>query len=460
MATSKNKNTVVLDSIYGIINTDPGIRKIIDTPAVQRLRGIKQTGLLHLVYHSAVHNRFSHALGAFEVSRKVMNALKEKGLDFGQSVITKFSENEKAFYVAALCHDIGHSPFSHALEKELLPNGLRDHEECTKYLIRNCEPLAKAIKEYCDHELVYNFLAKSDFNTYLCDLISGPLDVDRLDYLSRDSQATGLPYGNVDLNWLIHSLNIRNDQKQRPNLVIEAPKGLVALEQFFRSRINMYDRGYFHKTVQGGETLLKTIITRAFFLAKNNHNGKDIALAPFPLNEILKTSQVSLENFLFLQDCHVWVAILTWAVKAKDGILKMLCQQLANRTLPLAMFATAKFVDLPDNERTEKISKIKSEIAPILIKHLKTKGLKINEEDCDFFFWFSLKTLSLGNMGDRLFLSQNDTTISLTKYLENEDQKKISKPINLKFGRFYIFKEAYDEIFSLLKNEGLITDES
>ncbi len=247
-----NKIKIFNDPIHGIIRFDHEVLyDIIDHPIFQRLRRIKQMGLSSLVYPGANHTRFEHALGALHLMTRALKTLREKKVE-----IT--NEEYLASCVAILCHDIGHGPFSHALEYEILPIS---HEKVSLILMKSLEkefgePITQAI------EIFTNTYSKR----FLCQLVSSQLDIDRLDYLTRDSFFSGVVEGKVGYDRLIMMLNV-----DKGELVIEE-KGIASVERFLLSRHMMYSQVYLHKTAVAAEQMLKMFLRRCVKCYKDGIN--------------------------------------------------------------------------------------------------------------------------------------------------------------------------------------------
>jgi HD superfamily phosphohydrolase len=222
----KIKNTVIRDNIEGnrLIETDRAIREIVDTPQFQRLRNIRQTGLSSFVFPSAEHSRFVHSLGVYATAMEIYEQLRRKSenLDL-QLPGLKFDEATRIdFCIAALCHDLGHSAFSHVLETVLLPDGMKSHEECTLAILSSNSEIKTVIDRVADRRSVLNLLRNpaTHPNLALRDLISSTFDVDRCDYVLRDSAMAGVEYGKYDLKWLIHAIGIETNPLGQPVLLL------------------------------------------------------------------------------------------------------------------------------------------------------------------------------------------------------------------------------------------------
>ncbi len=327
-----NKNKIINDPVYGFISIKTSLLfDLIEHPYFQRLRYIKQLGMTHLVYPGALHTRFHHALGAMHLMQLAIEHLQSRGHE-----ITK--QEEEAACIAILLHDIGHGPFSHALEHTIV-NGV-SHEKISNMLMDNLN------KEF-DGALN---LALEIFNCnyhkkFLCQLISGQLDLDRLDYLNRDSFFSGVTEGMVSSDRIIKLLNIKDN-----NLVVEE-KGIYSIEKFLIARRLMYWQVYLHKTVVAAEQLLVKILERAREIAqRGEHLFATPALKHFLYNNInaqnFPNNNDNLENFALLDDNDVMTAIKVWQ-KHNDFILKTLCVNLITRKL----FKVEISGDLPNNER-------------------------------------------------------------------------------------------------------------
>ena len=325
-----NKFKLFNDPIYGFISLpSPRVFDVLENPAFQRLRRITQLGLSYLVYPGAYHTRFHHALGAMHLMQRAVEVLRSKGHAIS-------SEEEEAVCLAILLHDVGHGPFSHALEHALV-RGV-SHES-----------LSIKIMERLDAELDGALtLARSIFENrypkrFLHQLISSQLDMDRLDYLRRDAFYTGVTEGAVNSERLLAMLNVHNDE-----LVIDA-KGISSVEKFLVARSMMYWQVYLHKAVLSAETLLVRILERAVQLTQS---GTPVfassALGPFlqhtPTARDFETDPQWLDRFLRLDDADLLGAIKEWTQHA-DPVLSELSQRLVDRRLFRIRFLNEPLTD-------------------------------------------------------------------------------------------------------------------
>lgn len=313
-----NKKKIINDPVYGFINIPSElIFDLISHPFFQRLRYIKQLGMTHLVYPGALHTRFHHALGAMHLMCLAIDILRSKGHE-----ITK--DEEEGATIAILLHDIGHGPFSHALEYSLV-KGIQ-HEDISTLMMERLN------MEFDGKLNTAIAIFKGEYpKKFLHQLISSQLDLDRMDYLNRDSFFTGVSEGVISFDRIIKMFNIADDQ-----LVIEE-KGIYSIEKFLIARRLMYWQVYLHKTVIAGEMLLVKILKRAKELAVN---GGDLfatpALQHFLKNEISQKeffeTNVHLLQFARLDDQDIFASVKVWC-EHQDRILSSLCNMLVNRNL-------------------------------------------------------------------------------------------------------------------------------
>jgi len=256
---------VVRDPLWNNIRLDPEALAVVDTPAVQRLRYVRQLGHAFLVYPGATHSRFEHALGAYHLARRALSQLEDAGdvhLD---------SRERLRLRLAALLHDVGHYPFSHSLEEAGLPH----HEQLATRHLTGGE-LARRLAELgvpADELLA---LIQSRAREPLAGLVSGSLDVDKLDYLSRDAWMCGVPYGVIDVDRLLTSLTVAAGPDGRPALALHE-KGLAALESLLFAKYQMYRNVYWHHAVRSATVMFKRLVRRA--IATGTVQPETIAIA-------------------------------------------------------------------------------------------------------------------------------------------------------------------------------------
>lgn len=318
LLTLSTKNKIINDPIYGFITVkDPLIYELIDHPYFQRLRRISQLGLTYVVYPGAYHTRFHHAIGAMHLMGRAIYTLRQKGHE-----ITP--EEERGVLIAILLHDVGHGPFSHALEHTLIPGVSH-------------EALSLKIMEELNQEfdgaltLAIDIFTNNHPKAFLHQLISSQLDMDRLDYLRRDSFYSGVTEGSVNSERLLTMLNVKDDQ-----LVVDS-KGIYSVEKFLVARRLMYWQVYMHKTVLSAEFMLVNILKRAKYLANQGveltgtQALKHFLHADYTWNDFEENPAI-LKKFLKLDDFDVMSGIKDWA-NHSDLILSDLSSRIINRNL-------------------------------------------------------------------------------------------------------------------------------
>jgi uncharacterized protein len=309
-----NKKKIVNDPVYGFINIPTELLyDLIEHPYFQRLRRIKQLGLTHFVYPAAHHTRFQHALGAMYLTGEAISVLRSKEHD-----ITP--DEAEAVMIAILLHDIGHGPFSHALEHTIA--GQLSHEELSLLFMHELN------RQFDNRlEMAIAVFENKYPKRFLYQLVSGQLDMDRLDYLRRDSFFTGVTEGVIGSDRIIKMLNIVDD-----NLVVDA-KGIYSVEKFLIARRLMYWQVYLHKTVIAAEQLLLKILHRAKKLAGQ---GEDLFGPPWLRYFLYAPGEPAaselLEQFARLDDNDIVTSAKVW-MDHPDPILSTLCKQLLHREL-------------------------------------------------------------------------------------------------------------------------------
>ncbi|MCS6817544.1 MAG: HD domain-containing protein [Blastocatellia bacterium] len=311
------------DPVHNIISleeTDPDDRllvRLIDTPEFQRLRRIRQLGLALFTYQGAEHSRFSHSLGVMHLMRRVLALLGQRySID---------REVRLTAMCAALLHDVGHGPFSHVMETVL---GYR-HEEWGVRIILDEGTLIHRLLSERDRELPARVVAVLQHTyrpRFISQLISSQMDVDRFDYLLRDSLMTGAKYGFYDLEWILHTLEIAPEQE----CLYVAAKGLYAVEEYLQARYYMFRQVYFHRNLRAAEAMLRSIFRRAIDLMASDrlqHIVPDSVMA-----KVLRRESLSTEEYLALDD-HDIMFHIKWWTKEPDPILSDLASRFLHRRL-------------------------------------------------------------------------------------------------------------------------------
>ena len=315
---SNNKDKIINDPIYGFITIDEGIIKdLIDHKYFQRLRKISQLGLSHLVYPGAHHSRFHHAIGCLHLMNKAISQLRKKG-----HIIT--DKEAEGLKIAILLHDIGHGPFSHALENTIIKQ--LSHEEMSLIYMEDLNiqftgKLSVAIQIFKDK---YS-------KKFLHQLVSSQLDMDRLDYLKRDSFFSGVTEGNIGTERIINMLDVRNGK-----LVVEE-KGIYSIEKFLFSRRLMYWQVYLHKTVVSAEQMLIKIIERVKFLLKSKNkifvtpSIKMFLKQDFNKKDFRNNSEL-IHLFSEIDDYDIYTCLKYWK-ESEDFVLSELAKMILNRNI-------------------------------------------------------------------------------------------------------------------------------
>ncbi|MBK9524755.1 MAG: HD domain-containing protein [Bacteroidetes bacterium] len=391
---------IVNDPIYGFIQIPfESVFRLIEHPFFQRLRRIRQLGMTHLVYPGAHHTRFHHALGAMHLMGEAIEVLRSKGHEITPA-------EAEAVTIAILLHDIGHGPFSHALEDSIVP-GIRHEEISSLFMDRlnsdfNGE-LSLAIKIFKDQ---YS-------KRFLHQLVSSQLDVDRLDYLTRDSFFTGVSEGVISHDRIIKMLEVCDDE-----LAIEE-KGIYSIEKFIVSRRLMYWQVYLHKTVVCAEQLLINILRRAKELRKK---GVGLFATPalavflervYTKDDFNKDSSL-LFTFAELDDSDITTAVKQWS-KHKDTVLSELCVRMMNRQLFKIILQREKFSDELIEEKRNLVSG--------------QFGLKADEIDY-FVVHGTLVNNAYDTRSDRInILLKNGTIRDIVEAADTLNIKSISGPL-------------------------------
>jgi HD superfamily phosphohydrolase len=394
------------DPIHGFLTVPKGtVLELIDHPYVQRLRRIKQMGLGYLVFPAAEHSRFSHALGAMELAQRTLNNLREKD--------TTISPAEyEGTLIAVLLHDVGHGPLSHTLEFNLIEDF--HHEKMTLAVMRHLNremdgALDTAIKIFTDQYPKKPFLNQ---------LVSSQLDIDRLDYLKRDSAFTNVYEGSVGIERILKTMRVHNG-----NIVIEK-KGIYAIENYILARRLMYMQVYLHKTVLSADKLMRHIFLR---VRKLINSGEKLYHASPALQFFLEEqpsakkgiSSEVLQKYLQLDDNDVFQSIKYWQY-SNDPILANLCKRFQSRSL----FRTT-FLDNKPSKKFRKKVEAKTQ------KTLKEKGLPANEETARYFYSFdeSYSEAYKYESEGIWILEEKDTAVEFSKAADTKNIIALTEPV-------------------------------
>ncbi|MEI6059711.1 MAG: HD domain-containing protein [Bacteroidota bacterium] len=387
------KRKIINDPLYGFITiADKLVFDVMEHPFFQRLRRIEQLGLASMVYPGALHTRFHHALGAMHLMSLAIETLRSKGFEISQ-------EEARGAILAILLHDIGHGPFSHALEHHIIYK--IPHEEVSLMFMKQLN------KEF-DHKLdtAIAIFQNTYPRKFLHQMVSGQLDMDRMDYLMRDSFYTGVNEGVISTDRILKMLTVADDE-----LAVEL-KGIYSIEKFIVARRLMYWQVYYHKTVLAVEYMLISILDRARVLASE---GREMNVSPalnFFLSrqigkEQFESSPEILSRFAELDDYDIYSAFKHWT-SFPDLILSTLCTSLLNRRLFRVIISSVPFP-------IERISELKERI--------KDK-LKITDEDCGYF-------TGQGEISNSAYDPNNDRITIIDKNDERWDISGLSEQLNI-----------------------------
>jgi len=401
-----NKRKIVNDPVYGFINIPYTILyDLIEHPYFQRLRRIQQLGLTNYVYPGANHTRFQHALGALHLMEQVIAVLQSKG-----HIITE--EEAEGVMIAILLHDIGHGPFSHALENSIVPDV--SHEKLSLLFMQELN------RQFDNRlEMAISIFQNNYPKRFLNQLVSSQLDMDRLDYLRRDSFFTGVTEGTIGSDRIIKMLTVANDE-----LVVEE-KGIYSIEKFLVARRLMYWQVYFHKTVISAESLLVNTLRRVKQLSGRGTNVFSTPYLEFFLDKELDLSKyinspdpderkLLLDNFSLLEDNDIMVSAKVWA-EHPDRTLSVLSHNLISRKLYRIEVQREQFLQ----DRIEAISqKVADE-------------LHISEEETNYFvFTGEIANNAYNTSDDRIkILLKTGDIVDITEASDMLDQNVLAKTV-------------------------------
>ena len=397
-----NKLKIFNDPIYGFITIPNSlIYDLIQHPYFQRLRRISQMGMSYLVYPGAHHTRFHHALGCMHIMQKAVQTLQFKGVSISE-------EEENALYIAILLHDIGHGPYSHAMEHSIVEEV--HHEELSLFFMEQLN------KEFDGKLAIAIQVFKGEYHRkFMLQLISSQLDMDRMDYLKRDSFYSGVAEGNINSERLIQMMHVQDDV-----LVIEE-KGIYSVEKFLVARRLMYWQTYLHKTSVVAELILTKILKRAKELTQ-----KGIILPCSEPLQFFMQNKISLidfdksvlDKFAFLDDYDVMGAIKSWQFH-DDFVLQSLCKMILNRDLLKIQMTD----DKPNKENL------------LAIKNKFMTYAKVSDKEADYFvFKGKLKNQAYSKLSEPIRILKKDKTVE--DVVEASDQlhlKALSKPVTKYF---------------------------
>ena len=389
---NSHKLTIINDPIYGFITIPRGlIFDLIEHKYFQRLRRISQMGMSYLVYPGAHHTRFHHALGCLYIMQKALDTLVSKGVEIS-------NDEREAVQIAILLHDIGHGPFSHAMEHSIV-------EDITHEQISSLFMEALNTKFNGSLTLAIQIFKGSYNRPFLHQLVSGQLDMDRTDYLKRDSFYTGMAEGNINTDRIIAMLNVKDNE-----LVVEE-KGVYTIEKFLVARRLMYWQVYLHKTSLAAEQILVRVLKRAKVLTES---GVELpcsnALNYFLSKKITKSTfdQKALETFASLDDYDIISAMKEWCYN-DDFVLSTLSKIIINRKLPRVKIKKKGFSE----------EYIQKQVDKVMVK------CNISEEEAKYFVF-------TGDITNQAYTFQKEGINILTKKGKIIDVVTASDQLGLK----------------------------
>ncbi|MBO6792317.1 MAG: HD domain-containing protein [Balneolaceae bacterium] len=392
------------DPVQGFITVPKGIiLRLIDHPYVQRLRRIRQLGLGYLVFPGAEHSRFSHALGALELGQRVLQNLREKD--------TTISDKEyEGTLIALLLHDVGHGPLSHTLEHTLIKNFT--HEMMSLAIMKELNKQFDGALDTAIQIFTNQYPKK-----FLYQLVSSQLDLDRLDYLRRDSFFTGVSEGTVGINRILKTMRVFNG-----NIVIEK-KGIYALENYIIARRLMYMQVYLHKTVLSADALLRMIFKRVSDVLDS---GVDLHFASPKLEYFVKEkpsakkkiSRKAIDLYAALDDYDVYQNIKDWQY-SKDIILADLCSRFLNRDL----FRTTFLENKPSKEL---LHAVHDKTYNALVE----SGFPIPKEQASYYYQFDVnKTEAYKYRNESIWILDDNEAIEFSKAADTKNIIALTEPI-------------------------------
>lgn len=368
---------ILRDPVHGLISfegeVDAIVERLLDTREVQRLRRIRALGHASLAFPGAEHSRFAHAVGSAYVMKRYLERVRALASDIPAPDRID-DDMARVALAAALLHDLGHGPYSHAFEA-VVP-GSRPHEAWTSSILLDPDTeIHRALAEIDARmpEQVERLIHGHSPIPHLARAVSGTFDVDRCDYLMRDSHMTGVRYGLLDLDWLMQSLRLhRGDGETAARLAVDGEKGLTAVEGFFLARLYMYRQVYLHKAVRASEAVLRAMFRRVVEVGAPPGT-------PSVLDAMIRGQAVSTGGYLELDDHALEVAIESWT-RAGDDVLRGLAEQLRTRRLFKTMRLRA---DVAVDEARARLQDVmeRQEVAPEYLGTIDRVELSAYHED-------------------------------------------------------------------------------
>jgi len=310
-----SEEKVFKDPVHNYIHVqDDIIWRLIDTPEFQRLRRVRQLGTSYLTFHGAEHSRFSHSLGVYEITRRIISQFERRGYSDWPA------EERQVALCAALLHDLGHGPFSHSIEEAFQMN----HEDWTCRILLGDTCVNKVLLELGEDfpERVASVIRKTYDKPIVMNLVTSPLDADRMDYLLRDAYYTGVNYGTIDIDRILRMLRPHRDR------IVVKESGMHAVEDYLMSRYQMYWQVYFHPVTRSSEIILRQIFRRAKELYEAGYAFR-FMIEPLPA---LFEGSLTVQEYLRLDEALIQTAFLQWTTES-DPLLSEICGRFIHRKL-------------------------------------------------------------------------------------------------------------------------------
>lgn len=332
-----SEEKVFKDPVHNYVHVQETIIwRLINTKEFQRLRRIRQLGTSYLTFHGAEHSRFSHSLGVYEITRRIISQFERSGYK------DWMPEESLLTLCAALLHDVGHGPFSHSIEEAFEMN----HEDWTCRIILEDTEITAILREVAEDfpEKVASVISKTYEHEIVVNLVSGPLDADRMDYLLRDAHYTGVNYGTIDIDRILRMLRPYNGR------VVVKESGMHAIEDYLMSRYQMYWQVYFHPVTRSSEIILRQIFRRAKELFES---GYAFGFMIEPLKDLFR-GEVTVQQYLLMDEAMIQTVFMQWTLE-QDELLSDLCCRFIHRKL-------YKYVEI-ENLDAERIDEIRRSFA-------------------------------------------------------------------------------------------------
>ena len=352
MSTNNKRTERIRDPVHGLIafggsgdshrdETDRIAWALLNTPEFQRLRRIRQLGFSDLVFPGATHSRFAHSVGVYHMARRLAEVIARR------AGARQDRDRQRVALLAALLHDVGHGPFSHAFETATEAMGrVKSHEVWSAEIIRGDTGVNRVLRSV-DEDLpnqIGALLADEDAKDIYSTIVSSQFDADRLDYIQRDRLMAGVEFGHIDLDWLLDCLEVgtvtigENQPDEAPCLYL-GPKGVQVAEEYLEARFRLYRMVYMHKTTRAAERMMEALLRAVIIDAKNGELTQGE-----PVLRYLKGDNPTLESYLMLDDSAVWAALSTWMDENVSERVSDLSKRLRERAL-------YKCVDIGDHDK-------------------------------------------------------------------------------------------------------------